>query len=41
MIPWWVGLLLFVGGIAMGIIEMAVCAGSWDKREEREKKKAR
>ena len=41
MIHWWAGLILFFAGIAVGIIEMAICAGSSDKKEEREKKKAR
>lgn len=38
MIPWWVGLILLIVGIAIGITVMAICAGSWDKAEERESK---
>ena len=34
MIPWWVGLILLIVGIAIGITEMAICAGGWDKAEE-------
>ena len=35
MIEWWVGLLLLIGGICIGIIVMGICSGNWDKEEER------
>ena len=40
MIPWWVGVILLITGVAIGITVMAICAGSWDKAEERERRMA-
>ena len=34
MIAWWVGALLFFLGDMVGIVSMAICAGSADKRDE-------
>ena len=34
MIAWWVGALLFFLGDMVGIISMAICAGSADKMDE-------
>ena len=37
MIPWWVALIAWVIGEAMGIAEMAICYGSWDNVQIKEK----
>ena len=31
-------MILLIVGIAIGITEMAICAGGWDKAEERERR---
>ena len=37
MIPWWVALIAWVIGEAMGIAEMAICSGNWDNIQIKEK----
>lgn len=37
MIPWYIALIAWVIGEAMGIAEMAICSGNWDKIQIKEK----
>ena len=37
MIPWWIALIAWVIGEAMGIAEMAICSGNWDNIQIKEK----
>lgn len=34
MIAWYVGVILFVAGIVVGILEMAICSGRLDERKK-------
>ena len=37
MIPWWIALIAWLVGEAMGIAEMAICYGNWDNVQIKEK----
>ena len=37
MIPWWAAVIAFILGDLLGIAAVAICVGSTDKKEEREK----